>query len=163
MGCTKLSHEGILAAITPNENGITTLSLEGLSAAFDIEQFSSQCQIYNNPLHSLTSFTITLGPTTLPSAWTPHIVSMLSSSPLEYFQIYCSGGYKLSCLDDDLCTDIVSAHKGRLKRFSVHRIPLSLQAIEDICARCGELEQLFIVIERDSLVSIFQYPQLYVN
>lgn len=117
----------------------------------DILRLSEECQAHD-ALRSLKSFTITIGPTIDPSKWTPHVVAMLSATPLEYLQIYCSGGYRLSSLDDDLCRSIVSTHRNRLKRFSVHRIPLSLESLHEICLRCTKLEQLFIVIERDSLV-----------
>lgn len=54
---------------------------------------------------------------------------------------------------DDFVTDLISAHGPRLKRFSLHRLPISLKALDDVCTGFTRLEQLFIVVEQEDLVS----------
>ncbi len=69
------------------------------------------------------------------------------------FHVSSLGGEVGVDVSDDLCAAIISDHGHRLKRFSVHRMRVSPVAVEDICHRCVNLEQLFVTMEQDSLVS----------
>ena len=54
---------------------------------------------------------------------------------------------------DNFITTLISAHGSRLKRLSLHRLPISLKALDGACAGFTNLEQLFIVVEQEDLVS----------
>lgn len=54
---------------------------------------------------------------------------------------------------DDFVTSLISVHGLRLKRFSLHRLPISLKALDDVCTGFTVLKQLFIVVEQEDLVS----------
>ena len=83
------------------------------------------------------------------------IPELVSSSPLEYFQLSSTPlvedlkGIQL----DDFVATLISAHGPRLKRFSINRLPISLETLHEICAGFTNLEQLFTVVEREDLVS----------
>ena len=47
---------------------------------------------------------------------------------------------------------MVTKHGQRLKKFSVHRIHISLAALAMVCSQCPLLEQLFIVVAQNELV-----------
>jgi hypothetical protein len=84
------------------------------------------------------------------------VTDLLSSDvPLEMFQVYSTGAFFESPMTKQFWSDIVTAHQDRLIRFSVHRMLISLESIEDICKRCTRLEQLFVVVEPNSLVCGF--------
>lgn len=55
-------------------------------------------------------------------------------------------------LMDDFCRRVVDAHGTSLKRFSFHRIRLSLSVVEEVCRKCAGLEQLFMLIMPEELV-----------
>lgn len=55
-------------------------------------------------------------------------------------------------LIDDFCRRIVGNHGTTLKRFSFHRIRLSLSVVEEVCRKCAGLEQLFMLIMPEELV-----------
>jgi hypothetical protein len=86
--------------------------------------------------------------------WILDVPALLSSSPLEEFQIYSTGPVFESLPTVDFWMAIVNTHGSRLTRFSVHRMLIGLDSIEDICRRCPELEELFIVIEHAALVMV---------
>ena len=105
-------------------------------------------------LHRLTSLTITIN-VLWNSTWAKDIPSLVSASPLEYFQLYGTTminnqGAQL----DDFVASLISVHGPRLKRFSLHRLPISLKALDDVCTGFTSLEQLFIVVEQEDLVSL---------
>ena len=83
------------------------------------------------------------------------IPDLVSSSPLEYFQLYSTPlaqdlkGIQL----DHLVAALISTHGPRLKRFSINRLPISLEALYNVCTRFTNLEQLFTVVEQEDLVS----------
>ena len=83
------------------------------------------------------------------------IPELVSSSPLEYLQLYSTPlvedlkGIEL----DDFIATLVSTHGPRLKRLSIHRLPISLKALHDICTGFTNLEQLFAVVEQMDPVS----------
>lgn len=78
------------------------------------------------------------------------VSSLVSSSPLEYFQLYCSAVFvnlKTIQLDDFVAT-LISTHGSRLRRFSIHRLPISLKALYEVCTEFPNLEHLFVVVEQ---------------
>lgn len=81
-----------------------------------------------------------------------HVAELLSHSPLETFQISSLAGEIAIDLPDVFCTAIVDGHRDTLRRFSVNRMRLSMSAIRHICARCLNLERLFVVLQQEDLV-----------
>ncbi|KAJ3988777.1 hypothetical protein F5890DRAFT_1402401 [Lentinula detonsa] len=150
-GCSKVTHEGIESILSANSDGIVSLGLEGLSPNFDLSQFRLYCA-RTNAFRRLRSITLTVNHQTPLNNWMNEIAALLPASvPLETFQVYSSGKFMEDPATERLWSDIVIAHQDHLTRFSIHRILISLNIIEDICRRCTKLEQLFIVIEQGSL------------
>ena len=89
------------------------------------------------------------------------VLHLLSVAPLQIFQIYSIGAIFESPTTDSFWSKIVTTHFARLTRFSVHRMLISLDAINDICRRCACLEQLFVVVEQDALVTQQALPYIY--
>ena len=54
---------------------------------------------------------------------------------------------------DGFIAALISAHGPRLKRLSINRLPISLVALGNICTGFPNLEQFFIVVEREDFVS----------
>ena len=77
---------------------------------------------------------------------------MLTASPLEEFHISSNGGEVGLGISTGFCSDIVITHCLSLRRFSVHRLRMSLAAVKEVCQRCPHLEQLFVTMEQDDLV-----------
>ncbi|KAF9026810.1 hypothetical protein BDZ89DRAFT_987670 [Hymenopellis radicata] len=149
-GCPKITHSGIWSVLSHNETGIRGLGLEGLSSRFDMNALAQLCS--KSPvLHTLRSVTLTVHHHLPLKDWTESVLSLLASSPLEVFQIYSTGAVFESPPTAQFWRNIVSSHGSRLTRFSVHRMLIGLDSIEDICRRCTRLEQLFIVVEHESL------------
>jgi len=118
-----------------------------------MSQFSADC-IYRNILQDLGSITLTTHQQSSLNIWTADVLAMLDNSPLEYFQIHSTNAFiEASRPTDTFWEAIVSKHGSRLKRFSVQRMLISLDSIADICTRCGNLQELFLVAEKHSLVS----------
>ncbi|EGO01171.1 hypothetical protein SERLA73DRAFT_179271 [Serpula lacrymans var. lacrymans S7.3] len=145
-GCPKVTQRGILAVLSSNDHGLLSLGLEGLSQAFDMTSFSRECP-HLGSLNRLRTITLTVQQTPL-QPWMQGVVNLLSTSPLESFQVYSTAPFPGASLDDEFCNDIVTSHGARLTRFSVHRIYIGMSAVRDICSRCPQLEQLFIVADR---------------
>ena len=114
--------------------------------------FSDQCNRAGT-LSRLRSITLTVDEHTSLAVWQQHVLSLLSNTPLQRFHISTVGGHVGHRLSDDFCNAIVTAHGSRLTRFSVHRMRMSISAIAEICRRCTVLEQLFVVVEQNDLVS----------
>ncbi|KAI0634610.1 hypothetical protein C8Q77DRAFT_1217663 [Trametes polyzona] len=150
VGCPKVTHEGLWAVVSGAYKGILGLGMEGLSTAFDMAVFSERCN-RSGALARLRSITLTVDEHTSLVEWQKHVLGLLSSAPLQQFHISTVGGHVNHRLSDEFCAAIVSAHGGRLTRFSVHRMRMSIGAIADICARCSVLQQLFIVVEQNDL------------
>lgn len=103
-------------------------------------------------LRHLKSVTLTVE-TRSQRSWTRDVVGLLAHSPLEYFHVSSLGGeLNAAGLDDQFCHDIVTAHGERLRRFSVHRLRMSVESVRMICSRCPHIEQLFVVLDRADLV-----------
>lgn len=177
VGCPKVTHRGICHLLSANCNGLVGLGLENLAPTFvgyflvitgfidnlikDISDFSRICT-ESGALRRLRYITLTINVHTaghIPK-WFEKVEGLLSSSPIEVFQIYST----FSCLDlgsmvamDDFCSRIVCIHGRRLTQFSVHRMRMSVDAILDICLRCKALQQLFVVAHSKDLVRVCDY------
>lgn len=116
----------------------------------DMAEFSRLC-ISSGSLSNLRSITISQY-ADLPT-WGSHFLDMLSLSPLEFFHISSAGGDIGRALSEDFVDKLLSAHGHRLRRFSVQRMHISMGAIHDICLRCPNLEELFVVVELEQVVS----------
>lgn len=132
-------------------------------------------------LTSLSSFTLTIHPSTINESFTESIIALLSPCPLSHFQIYASSGNGLTntsfdeylesgsdselhpldedrerqALVNDMCTRVLDIHGPRLRRFGFHRIRLSMNVVEEVCRKCTGLEQLFMLIDPEDLVNYF--------
>ncbi|KIY67243.1 hypothetical protein CYLTODRAFT_437122 [Cylindrobasidium torrendii FP15055 ss-10] len=150
VGCPKVTHSGLWKVLKNNEAGLRSLGLEGITSRFDIGHLVALTSA-SNVLHTLRSFTVTVNHQTPLEQWTQDIFDLLLASPLEVFQIYSSGPVLESPPTVDLWKRIVSVHGKRLRRFSVHRMLIGMESIDDICRRCPNLKELFIVVEHQSL------------
>ncbi|KZT08057.1 uncharacterized protein LAESUDRAFT_724042 [Laetiporus sulphureus 93-53] len=151
-GCPKVTDKGLWDVIASNSQGLHALGMEGLSPAFDMSHFSKRCAS-SGALSRLRSITLSVREQH-PVNWDAHVLSLLASAPLEHFHISTVGGLVGPALDERFCTAIVDAHGSRLRRFSVHRMRMNISSIADICRRCPQLEQLFIVVEQTTLDSL---------
>ncbi|PFH50858.1 hypothetical protein AMATHDRAFT_144018 [Amanita thiersii Skay4041] len=150
-GCPKVTQEGLWAILSPNIEGIVGLRLEGLSPRFDMAEFSQRCTS-NNSLHRLRSITLTIRQQHQPlEKWLGNVLALLAPAPLEVFQIYSLGMFIEAPVTDAFWRALVTTHGPHLTRFSVHRMLIGLDTIQDVCERCVRLEQLFIVVEPASL------------
>ncbi|KAI0311408.1 hypothetical protein OF83DRAFT_1151190 [Amylostereum chailletii] len=152
-GCPKVTHEGVWAVIRHNVGGIRGLGLEGLTPHFDIVALSGECARAGF-LTSLESFTLTIRPDLLTDAWIDGASRLLSHSPLEAFQLYATDTTSKSYSADALCARIVAAHGPRLARFAFNRLRLTPAAITEVCVRCTELQQLFMLVDPSDLPSL---------
>jgi len=101
----------------------------------------------------LRAITLTVYIHTPLEEWTRDVGDLLSSAPLEAFSIYSTTTSIWTPISDEFWGNIAAKHGRRLKKFSVHRMQISLAALEVICSQCPLLEQLFIVVEQRELVS----------
>ena len=169
-GCPKVTHHGVWAIVSSSTNGILGLALEGvwhrfvscspifLSSAFtsgfqDIAVFADLC-VSSGALRRLRSVTLTIYFQMSLMDWVKDVVHLLSTSPLEIFQIYSAGLSLDSPISDELWSQLILTHGKRFLRISVHRILISWEAIHSICVQCAKLEQLFLVVDPSSLVRI---------
>lgn len=113
--------------------------------------FSSMCA-NSDALSQLKSITLTVDGHLPLETWAQHILVLLSSSPLQNFHIYSTGMFYEFLPTDEFWAPFLAEHATRLLKFSVHRMLVGMQAISEICRRCTALEQLFIVVEPESLV-----------
>ena len=117
-----------------------------------MSQFRYYCT-HTNALRRLRSITLTVNQQTPLDTWISEMIELLPASvPLKTFQIYSSGTFIESPATERLWSNLVTAHKDGLIRFSIHRMLISLRAIKDICRRCTQLEELFVVVEQHSVV-----------
>ncbi|KAJ6623654.1 hypothetical protein B0H10DRAFT_1786141 [Mycena sp. CBHHK59/15] len=150
-GCPRVGHAGIWAIISQNIAGIVRLGLEGLPSKFNMDRLSQLC-VRSDALAHLKAITLSLDQET----WLTSVSTMLSTAPLEVFQIYATSAFVQSSATEAFWRDVVTTHGPRLTRFSVHRMLISLRAIEDVCVRCTSLLQLFVVIDHASLEPLTQ-------
>ncbi|KAG5643518.1 hypothetical protein DXG03_000710 [Asterophora parasitica] len=152
-GCPKVTHKGVWSLLMGSKAGILGLGLEALSSHFDMSEFRQRCQTART-LSQLTSITLTVHPQLPLEEWMHDVSVLLSHAPLQNFHIYSTGAFYESPSTEEFWAGLVATHGKRLVRFSVHRMLISLRAIEEICRRCSVLQQLFIVIEHDSLPNL---------
>ncbi|KAH6912627.1 hypothetical protein BKA70DRAFT_1097619 [Coprinopsis sp. MPI-PUGE-AT-0042] len=156
-GCTRVTNMGVVAVLDANQVGLIGLGLEGLSPRFNMRAFADHCNLKQS-LPKLRSITLTVSQAiSEPEAWARAALDLLSASPLEKFQMYAiaatSEVYRrgesvsLQAIIPQFLKDLLSQHGERLRRFSVHRIPLVIPSILDICLRCPTLQELFIAME----------------
>ncbi|KAF5384073.1 hypothetical protein D9615_003422 [Tricholomella constricta] len=148
-----VTHRGVWAVLTGNDAGLLGLGLEGVSAHFDMGELSRRC-LKTGALARLTSITLTVHPLLPLELWMNDVSTLLSAAPLQNFHIYSTGPFYESPWTEPFWSQLVATHGHRLLRFSVHRMLISLRAIEEICRRCTALEQLFIVVEPESLPNL---------
>ncbi|TEB39824.1 hypothetical protein FA13DRAFT_1619352 [Coprinellus micaceus] len=177
-GCPKVTERGVLAIVSSTCVGLKVLGLENVSTKFDMPGFSEHCK-HAQSLHSLTSITLTVSQhISDPNTWTKSVASLLSHSPLlSKFHIYStyitasesmfpdrdlpdlaskvknarSAPCALAIALARFWTDLVAAHGDTLRRFSVLRMPISLESIKELCAGCPNLEELFVVANARSV------------
>jgi hypothetical protein len=125
--------------------------------------FANHCHSKQR-LTKLRSITLTVSQAiNEPKLWANAASHLLSASPLEKFQIYAvattsdvSQSRETASLQASILQflkDLLSQHGKTLRRFSIHRIPLNIPSVLDICLRCPFLEELFIATEPRWLVS----------
>ncbi|KAJ6545360.1 hypothetical protein B0H19DRAFT_955195 [Mycena capillaripes] len=145
-GCPRVTHLGIWAVLAHNAAGLCILGLEGLAVKFDLAALSALCAS-STVLAQLHSFTLSVHT----EAWLAHAAALLAAAPLEAIQLYATRVFRPTHVADAFWRGLVDVHGARLTRVSVHRMPISLPAIEDVCARCPALRQLFVVVEPAAL------------
>ncbi|KAK1225091.1 hypothetical protein PQX77_011960 [Marasmius sp. AFHP31] len=156
-GCPKVTNRGIFFVLSQSNEGIVNLGIEGLSPKFDMAEFRRDCHRIN-ALSRLKSITLTLHQQISVQHWTREVSGLLSSEiPLESFNIYSTGAFFESPVTSQLWNDIITAHRHRLVRFSVHRMLIGLDSIGEICTRCRKLEQLFVVVEPGLLTQLGEH------
>ncbi|KAF9484062.1 hypothetical protein BDN70DRAFT_872961 [Pholiota conissans] len=148
-GCPKVTHHGVWSVVSATSNGLLGLGLEGVSPKFDMALFASRCTS-TGALKRLCSITLTVHQQLSINEWAGDVLDLVADSPLERFQIYSTGASFEASATEELWKQLVVTHSGRLARISVHRMLISLDAIANICSRCVNLEELFIVMESGS-------------
>ncbi|KAF8655023.1 hypothetical protein AX16_003293 [Volvariella volvacea WC 439] len=175
-GCIRVTHRGVLAALSQNADGIKVLCLEGMSPHFDMSEFRNACT-QSKLLRRLHSITLTIpedfgGTTTLSGPGLPQTPStatgirnkaqafyinlrnLLHGTPLTHFQVYATQTFYNLKQTDTFFDQLVLIHGHRLKRLTLHRMYISLDAIHRICKNCQKLEELFIVVSPEDLPNL---------
>ncbi|KAF8635641.1 hypothetical protein AX15_000276 [Amanita polypyramis BW_CC] len=153
-GCPKVTHQGVLSVLSSNTRGIVGLRLEGISPRFDMTDFSRRCTAMGAMRH-LRSITLTPHQQSQPlEPWLEDVLLLLAPAPLEVFQMYPPDAFIASPVTNKFWQALVTMHGGRLTRFAVHRMVIGWDTVRDVCERCGQLEQLFIVITPATLRSV---------
>ncbi|KAF7367075.1 F-box domain-containing protein [Mycena sanguinolenta] len=147
-GCLRVTHRGVWAILSYNVAGLRTLALEGLAPKFDLAALNAHCA-GTAVLSRLCSFTLSVHNDT----WLTSTAALLTHAPLEIVQLYAADplAFTPTASADAFWHALVSTHGARLTRVSVHRMAISLHAIEDICVRCLTLRQLFVVVDPTAL------------
>ncbi|KAJ7510664.1 hypothetical protein B0H11DRAFT_2168467 [Mycena galericulata] len=161
-GCPRVTYLGIWAIISQSTVSIRTLGLEGLAAKFvrpldplysaspltmqNMGALSALCT-GSTALARMTAVTLSLHT----EAWMPSVTALLAPAPLEVLQIYPTSAFVQTAATDAFWRALITAHGARLTRFSVHRMPVSLPVIADVCTRCPALRQLFVVVDHEAL------------
>jgi hypothetical protein len=160
--CPKVSDETIVNLLSHSVPGIADLALEGTSAIFDLTRFAiTACS--TTLLVNLRSITLTAPAYSGPRAeylvqeWFSALLVTLASSPIERLHVYASWDKSSHAVPDTFVRSVAGTHKARLQRFSVHRMGLSLSAIEYLCQTCPKLEELFVTIADNQLVCILPH------
>lgn len=115
-------------------------------------QFSFRCS-QNRNLCRLQSMTLTVHHGTPLDTSLQNIATLLAAAPLERFHIYSTDAVSKIPDSNDFWDTMINNHGRRLKRISLHRMLVSFRTIKDFCSRCPNLEQLFVVVEQNMIVS----------
>ncbi|KAF8452580.1 hypothetical protein L210DRAFT_3383440 [Boletus edulis BED1] len=150
IGCPRVTHLGIGAIAAANKNGLVGVSVEGLSQAFDMSAFKATC-LHAEAFRRLRAITLTVHIHMPLDKWTRDVGELLAFAPLEAFSMYSTAISIWTPIPDGFWMNIAAKHGHRLRKFSVHRMQISLAALEVICLQCPLLEQLFIVAEQREL------------
>jgi hypothetical protein len=84
--------------------------------------------------------------------WTAGVLDLLSESPLQAINIYCSGDFMVTSPETDVFWVTLLTRHISIKRFSVHRMLTSMNVIDFICSNNLALEELFVVVPQSALV-----------
>jgi hypothetical protein len=121
-----------------------------------MSNFAEHCASRLSHLHSAT---LALSQKTPLVPWTSAVLALLASAPLDTIRIASTDAVFEAAAFDMLWTGLVTQHYTRLVRFSAHRMLVSPAALADICERCTALEELFVSVERESLVRLCSLPE----
>ena len=129
---------------------------QSLNAKQDLARFAELCR-RSNGLQSLRTLNLNIDTRQPSQSWMPHVLSLLSHSPLETFYVSANAGEIATDLPDAFCADLINAHHQTLRSISVNRMRLSMHAIRDICLRCQGLERLFVALQHENLVLLLMW------
>lgn len=153
IGCPKVTHKGIGALVSTNRSGLLAIDLKHLSLSFDMSAFTTLCN-RAQAFRRLHTITLTVPANTSMFDWTRDVYDLLSSAPLEVFQLSSMCALSDRQMAGDFWQKMVTSHGSRLKRISFHRIQTSMTTLHNICSQCPRLEQLFVVAERRDLETL---------
>jgi hypothetical protein len=122
----------------------------------NLPEFDRRCRSAQL-LRRLTSLTITIEHVPLKPTWMKDMPLLVSSSPLEHLQLHAIA-VLMDTRADDLVAALISTHGPRLKRLSLHRMTISLGVLDEACTGFTNLEQLFVFVRQEDLVS--DYPEI---
>ncbi|KAJ7088368.1 hypothetical protein B0H15DRAFT_841137 [Mycena belliarum] len=151
IGCLRVSHVGVWALLVQNNAGLQSLALEGLPPKFNLAALAALCTD-RSVLARLVSLTVTVHT----ESWLASVSALITYAPLERFQLYATRAFEQTPATDAFWGALIDAHGPRLTRVSVHRMPVALHAIADLCApaRCPALIALFVVIDPADLAPL---------
>lgn len=153
IGCPKVTHKGIGALVSTNRSGLFAMDLKHLSLSFDMSAFRTLCN-RTQAFRRLHTVTLTVPADTSMFDWTRDVYDLLSSAPLEVFQLSSMCALSDRQMASDFWQKMVTSHGSRLKHISFHRIQANLATLHIICSQCPRLEQLFVVAERRDLETL---------
>lgn len=153
IGCPKVTHKGIGALVSTNRSGLFAMDLKHLSLSFDMSAFRTLCN-RTQAFRRLHTVTLTVPADTSMFDWTRDVYDLLSSAPLEVFQLSSICALSDRQMASDFWQKMVTSHGSRLKHISFHRIQANLATLHIICSQCPRLEQLFVVAERRDLETL---------
>lgn len=153
IGCPKVTHKGIGALVSTNRSGLFAMDLKHLSLSFDMSAFRTLCN-RTQAFRRLHTVTLTVPADTSMFDWTRDVYDLLSSAPLEVFQLSSICALSDRQMASDFWQKMVTSHGSRLKHISFHRIQVNLATLHIICSQCPRLEQLFVVAERRDLETL---------
>jgi hypothetical protein len=110
--------------------------------AQDIARFAQLCCTHPKTLSRLTSLTLE-GDLDEPITELPF--DMLAYSPLRRFELLFP--FTGARLGESFWTRMVNSLGARLRTVAVHLPPISVDAVQEVCRGCVQLEELFVVVE----------------
>ena len=125
----------------------------------DISWFVDQCHKFGT-LKSLIKSRFSLDNKMLVElGWSEKILELLKDSPLLEFELSSAGGELGVKIGTGFCDPFTKAHGARLRRFSVYRLYMDPVFVREICRYCVNLEELFVTMEQDELVSVSHFSR----